>query len=133
MTVLLLLGLVFVPIAAWLVAKRYMPKFSATATGVGLGLVVSPVSFGLYATYFLGPSSILGPVGLVTGMIGLASSMFHGPPGFHITRYLGLVPPGVVEGVGRVYVEMANALVWAAVYGALGWVIDRVRRSRVAL
>jgi hypothetical protein len=110
-----------------------MPQFSATATGVGLGLVVSPVSFGLYATYFLGPSSILGAVSLVTGMIGLASAMFHGPPGFYIARSLGLVPAGVVEGVSHVYVEMANALVWAVVYGVLGWVIDRVRRSRVAL
>ena len=133
MIVLLLIALVLVPIAAWLLARRYMPQFSATATGVGLGLVVSPMSFGLYATYFLGPAGILGPVGLVTGMIGLASSMFHGPPGFHITRFLGLVPAGVVEGVSRVYIEMANALVWAAVYGLLGWVIDRVRRSRVAL
>jgi hypothetical protein len=132
-TVFLLIALVFVPITAWLVARRYMPQFSATATGVGLGLVVSPVSLGLYWTYFLGPSSILGPVGFVTGMIGLASAMFHGPPGFHIARSLGLIPPGVVEGVGHVYVEMANALVWGAVYGALGWVIDRVRRSRVAL
>lgn len=127
----LLIALVFVPITAWLAARRYMPRFSATATGVGFGLVVSPVSLGLYATYFLGPG-ILGPVGLVTGMIGLASAMFHGPPGFHITRYLGLVPPGVVEGVGHVYVELANALVWAAVYGAFGWVIDRVRRSRAS-
>lgn len=133
MTVLLLIALIFVPVAAWLAARRYMPQFSATATGVGLGLVVSPVSFGLYATYFLGPSGILGPISLVTGMIGLASSMFHGPPGFHITRSLGLVPAGVVEGAGHVYVEIANALVWAAVYGALGWVIDRVRRSKVAL
>jgi hypothetical protein len=88
---------------------------------------------GLYATYFLGPSGFLGPLGLVTGMIGLASGMFHGPPGFHIVRTLGLVPPGVIGGVGHVYIELANALVWALVYGALGWVIDRARKSRVAL
>jgi hypothetical protein len=123
----LLAALVVVPIAAWLYARRFAPRFSATITAVALGLVVSPVSMGLYATGFLSP------LGIVTGMIGLASSMFHGPPGFHLSRSLGLLPPGVVEGIGHFYVELANGLVWAAVYGALGWFIDRVRRSRVAL
>ena len=99
-----------------------MPQYSATATGVGLGLIVSPLSMGLYATSFFGP------LGIVTGMIGLVSGMFHGAPGFHIVRSLALVPEGVIEGVGHLYVETANALVWAVVYGALGWVIDRVRR-----
>jgi len=125
--IVLLVALVLVPTAAWLYARRFMPQYSATATGVGLGLIVSPLSMGLYATYFLGP------LGIVTGMIGLLSGMFHGAPGFHITRSLGLVPSGVIEGVAHLYVETANALVWAVIYGALGWMIDRVRRSRVAL
>src|SRR5437879_8273296 len=89
--IVLLVLLVLVPIAAWLYARRFMPQFSATATGVGFGLVVSPLSMGLYATYFLGP------LGIVTGMIGLVSGMFHTAPGFHIIRSLGLVPPGVIE------------------------------------
>jgi hypothetical protein len=132
MIVLLALALVVVPIAAWLYARRAAPQFSATITAVALGLVVSPVSMGLYATYYLGPD-FLGPLGLVTGMIGLASSMFHGPPGFHLARSLNLIPLGVVEGFGHLYVELANGLIWAAVYGTLGWLIDRARRSRVAL
>ena len=123
----LLAALVVVPVAAWLYARRLAPHFSATMTGVALGLVVSPVSMGLYATYFLGP------LGIVTGMVGLASVMFHGAPGFYIARSLGLLPPGLVEGFGHLYVEIANAFVWAAAYGALGWLIDRARRSRVAL
>jgi len=125
--IVLLVALILVPIAAWLYARRFMPKYSATATGVGLGLIVSPLSMGLYATYFLSP------LGIVTGMIGLLSLLFHGAPGFHIIRFLGLVPAGVIEGVGHLYIQIVNALVWAVVYGALGWVIDRVRRSRVTL
>jgi hypothetical protein len=123
--IVVLIALVVVPIAAWLYARRFAPRFAATITAVAFGLVVSPVSMGLYATYYLGP------LGIVTGMIGLASSMFHGPPGFHIARSLDLAPPGVV--FGHFYVEVANGLIWAAVYGALGWLIDRARRSRVAL
>jgi hypothetical protein len=123
----LLAALIVVPIAAWLYAREFAPQFSATITAVALGLVVSPMSMGLYATYFLGP------IGIVTGMIGLASTMFHGAPGFYIAQSLHLVLPGVVEGFGHFYVEAANAVVWGAIYGTLGWLIDRARRSRVAL
>jgi hypothetical protein len=66
-------------------------------------------------------------------MIGLALSMFHGAPGFHLVHSLNLIPLGVVEGFARFIVELANGLIWAATYGTLGWLIDRARRSRVAL
>jgi len=104
-----------------------MPEYLATITGIALGLVISPVSMGLYATYFLGP------LGIVTGMIGLVSAVFHGTPGYYIARTFGLVPPGVVEGIGHFYVGAINALVWAVIYGALGRVIDHARKPRVAL
>jgi hypothetical protein len=125
--IVLLIALVAVPIAAWLYARRSAPQLSATITAAALGLVISPVSMGLYATYFLSP------FGIVTGMIGLASSMLHGLPGFHVARFLNLIPPGVVEGSSFFYVEAVNAVIWAAVYGAVGYLIDRARRSRVAL
>ena len=132
MTVLLS-ALILVPAVAWFYARRFVPQFSATVTGVSFGLIVSPLGMGLYATYFLGPSGFLGPLGLVTGMIGLVSLMFHGAPGFYIARTFDLVPPGVVEGIGHFYVEAINALIWAVAYGALGRVIDHARRPRVAL
>src|SRR3954467_7612541 len=106
--IVLLAALVVVPIAAWLYARQFAPQFSATITAVALGLVVSPMSMGLYTTYFLGP------LGIVTGMIGLASSMFHEAPGFYLARSLNLIPLGVVEGFGHFYVELANGLIWAA-------------------
>ena len=128
MWILLLIGLVLVPVAASIWARKSRPQYTATATGVGLGLVISPLSLGLYATYFTGP------LGIVTGMVGLISLMFHGGPGYHIAIALGIVPTGmVVEGAAHLYVEVANALFWAPLYGALGWVIDRLRKARVAL
>jgi len=86
--ILLLIGLVLVPIAVRVWARRYMPQFSGTVTGIGFGLVVSPLSLGLYATYFLGP------LGIVTGMVGLISVLFHGAPGYNIATSLGIVPQG---------------------------------------
>jgi len=126
--ILLLLALVLVPIAARVWAKWRLPQYSGTATGVGFGLVASPLSLGLYATYFLGP------LGIVTGMAGLVLVTLHGTPGYNIAVWLGIVPSHtVVKGASSFYVEAVNGLFWAPIYGALGWVIDRVRRSRVAL
>lgn len=126
--ILLLTALILIPIAARIWARRRAPQLTGTITGGALGLVVSPLSMGLYATYFLGP------LGIVTGMLGLVSLMFHGVPGYKAAVSLGLVPAAtVVEGVNHFYVEALNGLFWASVYGALGWVFDRLRRPRVAL
>ena len=60
----------------------------------------------------------------------MALALFHGAPGFEVAKYLGLVPPmSVVEDMGHIYVEGINAIVWGAIYGALGWVIDRIRAA----
>ena len=126
--IFLLIGLVLVPIAAGTWAKRNHPQFTATAAGLGFGLVVSPMSMGLYATYFLGP------LGIITSMVGLASVLFHGTPGYNISIWLGLIPSNtVVTGAADFYVEAVNALFWAPIYGAVGWLIDRVRHARFAL
>jgi hypothetical protein len=83
---------------------------------------------GLYSTYFLGP------FGIVTGMVGLISVMFHGAPGYYISGFLGTVPERtVVEGIGHFYVEVANGIFWALIYGALGCAVDYARRPKVAL
>ena len=83
---------------------------------------------GLYATYFLGP------LGIVTGMLGLLSGMFHGTPGYYISIFVGIVPERtVVEGAGHFYVEAVNGVFWALIYGVLGCVIDYARKRKVAL
>ena len=125
---LALIGLIVVPFGAFVWAKRQRPESVGVITGASFGLVVAPVSLGLYATYFLGP------LGIVTGMIGLLSGMFHGAPGYYISTFVGIVPERtVVEGVGRFYVEAVNGIFWALIYGALGWVVDYARKRKVAL
>jgi len=99
-------------------------------TGAAFGLVVSPLSLGLYSTFFASP------IGLPSGMLGLVSSLFHGAPGYEAAVWLGLVSSReVVSGVGLVYIELLNGVFWAIVYGLLGFVVDRVclaRSRRVA-
>ena len=122
MSLLALLLFAVVPFSAWWYARAHAPQAIWLATGAAFGMVVSPLSLGLYSTFFLSP------LGLPTGMLGLVSTLFHGPSGFHMARWLGLLPSqDVVSGVGHFYVEVLNGLFWAVVYGSLGFVIDRVR------
>ena len=126
--ILLLLLLVLVPIAARIWAKKHAPQHRSAIMWAGLGLVVSPLSLGLYATYFLGP------FGIATGMAGLVLSLWHGTPGYYICTTIGAVPTHtVVEGGSRLAVEVSNGIFWGVVYGALGYGMDRFRFKRVAL
>ncbi len=123
--ILLLLLLVAVPVIVRMWAKRHAPRHLGAITGTGLGLVASPVSLGLYATYFIGP------FGLVTGMAGLFLVSWHASPGYYLSTALGFVPTHtVVKGASHIVVEMSNGIFWGAVYGALGFAIDRLRLKR---
>ena len=122
---LLLLLLAAVPVLAWRIARRRAPSHIWAIVGATFGFVVSPFSLGLYATYFAGV--------LYTGLLGLASMLFHGAPGYHAALWLGLVPPGeVVSGLGHVYVELLNGMIWAVAYGLLGAIVDWLRTRGIA-
>lgn len=98
--------------------------------GLSFGAVVSPLSTGLYASFFLGP------FGLPTGVLGLALSLFHGPPGFHAAHWFGLVPYDVVSGISHLYIELLNGVFWGITYGVVGAAVDwlrlRVQRGKIA-
>ena len=119
MILLLLNLLILVPIAAWIITKRHWRSHRWLITGASFGVVVSSLSMGLYATFFLSP------FGLITGMVGLMSVLFHGVLGYKVAIYFGLVPAAtVVEGIYHLYIDGINAIIWAIVYGGSGWVID---------
>ena len=126
--ILALLLLVLVPIVAHIWAKKHALQHRSANLGAGLGLVASPLSLGLYATYYLGP------FGIVTGMAGLLLVLWHVAPGYYICTTLGVVPAGtVVEGTSHIAVEVSNGIVWGAIYGFLGYGLDRWRFKRKAL
>jgi hypothetical protein len=120
MELLLLNLLVLIPAAAWYFSRRFFPLHTWVTAGACFGAIVSPFSTGLYATFFVSP------LGLVTGLVGLASSMFHGAVGYNVAIYLGLIQPGtIVSGFQQNFnIEAINSIVWSAVYGLLGWGID---------
>jgi len=126
--ILWLLFLILIPITAHVFAKKHALQYRGTIVGASLGLVASPVSLGLYATYFLGP------YGIVTGMLGLVLVLWHVAPGYYICSTLGVVPAGtVIKGTSQLAVEVSNGIFWGSIYGMLGYGLDRWRFRRKAL
>jgi hypothetical protein len=127
LTVLMAL-LLLLPIAMRYWSKRRSPTVSWTLTGAVFGVVISPVSLGLYSTYFLGPAFT------VPGMVGLLLTLFHGAPGYYLCTFLGVVPARtVISGTGNLMIELVSGLVWVLVYGAIGAALDRRSAPRPAL
>jgi hypothetical protein len=121
-----LLLFVTVPLAGWWYARKRVPGYTRLITGAALGLVISPLSFGLYATFYL---SVLG---FPTGLLGMFSSVVHEAPGYHLALWLGVVKRyALLSTWGHIYVEMLNGVLWTPVYGLLGFVLDWVRATRL--
>jgi hypothetical protein len=122
---LLLLFLAAVPIVTYRFARKHYPSRALLIAGIALGSVISPLSLGLYATFFI-PY-----VGLVPGILGLMLTMLHSTPGYGVAVALGLTPSGqVVEGASHLYLAAINGAFWASIYGGLGWVADRYRTKK---
>jgi hypothetical protein len=112
-------------VVAYRVARLRHPQRVFLLTGLALGAVIAPLSLGLYATYFI-PY-----IGFLPGMIGLLLVMIHSAPGFHLARLLGIVSPAeIIAGGGDFWFVLLNAIVWAFVYGCLGWAIDWFRQYK---
>ena len=106
-----------VPVSIWAATRnKTFPKRSIIR-GISFGLVVSPASLGLYALYYVGP------IAAMFGMLGLALSMFHGAAGYKIAIALNLVPSNtVLNGAAHMPVEIISSLIWAVVYGFVGFI-----------
>jgi len=122
---LLLLLLIIIPILAYKWAKSAHSNYKFTILGASFGTIAAPFSMGLYATFFI-PF-----IGLPTGILGLAMVMFHSSPGFQTAVQLGLVPSGVVTNTNSdAIIAIINGVLWGAIYGVFGYIIDKYRNCR---
>jgi len=114
-----------VPVLAYRRTRRSIPSHKYCITGMALGFVVSAASWGTYALFWVsGDFGLIAlPLGAI-GIVGLVLLMIHGTPGFLLATALGLRSGGVVHGIERVYIEVLNAIVWAIVYGSIGYLLD---------
>lgn len=126
-------GLWIVPVFTYRYARRIGSSHVWCVTGIALGTVASVASLGTYCLYWL--AGFIGLMGLpfaALGILGLALALFHGTPGFYLATILGLCSRGVVvHGIEFIYIESLNSLIWAVVYGAIGYALDSlIRRWR---
>ncbi|MDG4474976.1 hypothetical protein [Thiovibrio frasassiensis] len=113
---LILLG--WVPVACYQIVKKESDK-KWMLTGISLGAVIAPISFGLVKMiYATGILKLFGVVGLVLNII-------HGPIGYMMATMAGLIKAGVaLTGPELVIINLLNALLWASFYGSVGYNID---------
>lgn len=114
-----------VPVSIWVASRnKPFPKRSVIR-GISFGLVVSPASLGLYALYYVGP------IAAIFGMPGLVLSMFHGAAGYNIAVAFNLVPSNtVINGTAHIPVEIISSLIWAVVYGFVGYIYGSFQNKK---
>ena len=129
----LLIALWLVPPVIHRIARDVEPDHIWRWTGLAFGFVVSPASLGLYSLYWwAGSFGVLGLPLAMVGIAGLVLASLHGWPGLNVAVLLGLVERGtVVHGPQHLYLALIDGVVWASVYGALGWIVDRWRTAGV--
>src|SRR5262245_27159924 len=120
-----------VPIFTYRKLRRVAPTKVWRWTGFTFGLVVYPASVGTYALYWAaGLLSVFGFPLAIVGMFGLILGLIHDGPGSTLALALGICEPGkVVSDTEHLSIALFDALVWAPVYGALGWAADHWGRG----
>ena len=117
-----LILLVVIPYVVYRWSRTNWPTRTGILTGATLGLVVSPVSLGLYFLGFLLPL-----IGMLPALIGGTLAMFHGAPGYELSILLGFQEPGVVvHGLYALWIqEVLNGVFWSAIYAGVGFFLDK--------
>ncbi len=124
--ILFLLLLSVVPFVSYNFANKYYSKKIWMITLASFGIVVCPLSFGVYGLGFI-PY-----VGLIFALIAGLFFFSHLPVGYAIAIALGIQEPRVVvSGVDHLWINIINSIVWGIVYGVVGFLID-LKNSRKA-
>ena len=68
---------------------------------------------------------------MLLGLLGLTLHMFHGSPGFELATYLGFREPRTVVNLNEsLIINGLNGMIWATVYGILGFVVDILKNRK---
>jgi len=125
--ILFFLLLILIPLVAYKLAKRHRPRKLWTVTLFCFGAIICPLGYGIYGLGFI-PF-----LGLVFTGFGLFISFWHSFVGYKIAIAAGIQKPAVlVSGLGHVWIDVFNGIVWGVLYGAIGYLIDRLRNGQSA-
>jgi len=121
---MILISLLFfiVPLLSYKWAKKHRHKKLWTITCASVGAIIDPLVFGIYGFGF-----VLGSIGIPFVAIGLFLTSLSSV-GFELAIFLGIQKPGiVVTGFGYLWIGLINGIIWGALFGSIGFLIDKIR------
>lgn len=121
-----LIFLALIPLNCFELVKRFKYTYRNTICGISIGLVVAPVSFALLKFTYV-------PIiGKLLGLIGLVIHLTHGWFGYACMIGMGLLEPEIaVTATQLTMINVINGLLFAFVYGLMGYYLDSKRRNRL--
>lgn len=122
-----------VPVLTYRWARRVRISRAFCAAGIALGAIASPASLGTFGLYWLaGEFGLIALPLLLVGGLGFLSTCLHEPPGLYLATTLGLFRPEEAASAQRmISIESINAVIWAIVYGLIGFAMDSFTRRRI--
>lgn len=119
--IILLNLLVLVPLIGFYIIKKYNLKYKTTILGVLVGLVISPLSLGLYSLFFI-------PYIGIIFLPFLLLTLFFGKPAWYIL----VINTAILDGANRevlnlVLLDIFNGIFWAIIFGLFGFIYDQVK------
>ncbi|NOX64108.1 MAG: hypothetical protein GXP42_19550 [Chloroflexi bacterium] len=125
-----LLALILVPIITHRWARRGRAQRVWLLTGIAFGLVVAPFALALYTTSYLASYLPAGlrSLGFILGFPGFILTRVHEAPAMILVSWFDMTVPA--NRMSYIFLEAINGVVWAAIYGGLGWALDQ-RRARI--
>lgn len=120
--------LVIVPVCCFELTKIYSSKYRHALNGISIGLVIAPLSLALQEF------SCIPVIGNLLGCIGAVSHLPHGLIGYCCLLNYGLVSPeSTMTAMQLTWVNLINGVIFAYLYGAIGFMIDRMLQKRGSL
>ena len=120
-----LILLALIPLSCFELNKLINFKFKNMVYGISIGLVIAPVSFALLGFTYI-------PIiGKILGLIGLMPHLTHGWVGYLCLIGTGSLEVGAkITALQLVMINVVNGLVFAYIYGFIGYIIDRKLTKR---
>jgi len=115
-----LIFLAIVPLSCFYLTRKMQTKNRFMWNGIAFGMVIAPVSFGLIKMAYI-PY-----LGKLLGLVGVLANLTHGAIGYICLLGSGILETTtVITAIQLVMINIVNGVLFAYIYGLIGYAIDR--------